>query len=67
VICRGNYRKDLFTDEKTATVFEESIYEAAERCGWFIYAYVLMSNHYHLAIEAPEPNLVTGMKWLQGS
>jgi len=67
VISRGNYRKDLFTDEKTANVFEESIYEVAERCGWIIYAYVLMSNHYHLAIETPEPNLVTGMKWLQGS
>jgi hypothetical protein len=26
---------------------------------------VIMSNHYHLAIETPEPNLVDGMKWLQ--
>jgi putative transposase len=26
-----------------------------------------MSNHYHLAIETPEPNLVDGMKWLQST
>ncbi|MGJ8638519.1 MAG: transposase [Opitutaceae bacterium] len=26
-----------------------------------------MSNHYHLAIETPEPNLVEGMKWLQST
>jgi len=25
------------------------------------------SNHYHLAMETPEPNLVEGMKWLQGT
>ena len=26
-----------------------------------------MSNHYHLAIETPESNLVEGMKWLQST
>ncbi len=26
-----------------------------------------MSNHYHLALETPEPNLVAGMKWLQST
>jgi putative transposase len=26
-----------------------------------------MSNHYHLALETPQPNLVEGMRWLQGT
>jgi hypothetical protein len=26
-----------------------------------------MSNHYHLQVETPEPNLVAGMKWFQGT
>jgi hypothetical protein len=26
-----------------------------------------MGNHYHLLLETPEPNLVAGMKWLQGT
>jgi len=26
-----------------------------------------MGNHYHLLIETPEPNLVDGMRWLQGT
>ena len=30
-------------------------------------AYVIMSNHYHLAVEAPELNLVDGVKWLQST
>lgn len=67
VISRGNYRKDLFTSEKTGLSFERTIFEAAERCGWKLYAYVIMSNHYHLAVETPEPNLVDGMRWLQST
>ena len=65
VISRGNYRMDLFAHANTAEAFERTIFEAVERCGWRLYAYVIMSNHYHLAIETPEPNLVTGMRWLQ--
>jgi REP element-mobilizing transposase RayT len=26
-----------------------------------------MSNHFHLVLETPQPNLVTGMKWLLGT
>lgn len=67
IISRGNYRKELFLHEKTGEAFERTIFEAAERCGWKLHAYVIMSNHYHLAIETPEPNLVEGMKWLQST
>ena len=67
IISRGNYRKDLFIHEKTAEAFERTIFEAAQRCGWKLYAYVIMSNHYHLAIETPEANLVEGMRWLQST
>ena len=65
MISRGNYRKDLFTAETTGAAFEKTIFEAVERCGWKLHAYVIMSNHYHLAVETPEPNLVDGMRWLQ--
>lgn len=61
VISRGNYRKELFLSENTGKAFERTIFEAVERCGWKLHAYVIMSNHYHLAIETPEPNLVDGM------
>jgi REP element-mobilizing transposase RayT len=26
-----------------------------------------MSNHFHLVLETPQPNLVVGMKWLLGT
>lgn len=65
VISRGNYRRDLFESPGEAKAFLETVREAKERMGWRVHAYVLMRNHYHLAIETPEPNLVQGMHWLQ--
>ena len=67
IISRGNYRKELFLSENTGKAFERTIFEAVERCGWKLHAYVIMNNHYHLAIETPDPNLVEGMKWLQST
>ncbi len=39
--------------------------ETVGRTGWRVHAYVLMSNHYHLLVETPRPNLVRGMTWFQ--
>ena len=65
VINRGNYRQDLFSQHQTGEAFEKTLFEACQRFGWELSAYVLMSNHYHLAIRTPEPNLCVGMQWLQ--
>ena len=35
---------------------------AVERCGWRVYAFVLMSNHLHLVLKTPRPNLAAGMQ-----
>ena len=67
VINRGNYRRNLFTSGGAAEAFERTLAEAAIRFGWRVHAYVVMSNHFHLAIELKEPNLSRGMKWLQGT
>jgi putative transposase len=66
VISRGNYRKPIFEGGGGAA-FEKSLFEACEKCGWLLHAYVIMNNHYHLAVETPQPNLVDGMRWLQGT
>jgi putative transposase len=67
VINRGNYRRDLFLSAAEAKAFLETVREARDLMGWRVHAYVLMRNHYHLAIETPEPNLVEGMHWLQST
>jgi len=35
------------------------------RTGWRVYGWVLMGNHYHLLVETPGANLVSGMQRLQ--
>lgn len=67
IISRGNYRKDLFASRGSGEAFEQALFEVTNRCGWHLFAYVIMKNHYHLALETPEANLVAGMKWLQSS
>ena len=67
VINRGNYRRDLFESVGAAESFLKTLFEAAGRFGWRIHAYALMRNHFHLALETPEPTLVEGMHWLQST
>jgi len=67
VINRGNYRSDLFTTEGAKMAFEACLFEVCAKSNWRLHAYVLMSNHYHLALETPEGNLVAGMQWLQAT
>lgn len=67
VINRGNYRRNLFLEDGAGGSFEGTLGEAAERFGWRVHAYVIMRNHFHLAVELTEPNLSDGMKWLQGT
>jgi len=31
-----------------------------------VHAFCLMSNHFHLVVEPPQPNLVAGTKWFLG-
>jgi len=67
ILNRGNYRSWIFEDEGVRKSFLKCLREVCEAKGWRLHAWVLMGNHYHLCVETPEPNLVEGMKWLQGT
>ena len=67
VMARGNRREAIFRDDADRRFFGATLGEACGRTGWRVHAWVLMSNHYHLMLETPEPNLVEGMKWLQNT
>src|SRR5580698_5881166 len=64
VINRGNYRTDIFADEKTRAAFESCLFEACRKSAWILHALVVMTNHFHLGVETPDGNLVAGMHWL---
>jgi putative transposase len=67
VINRGNYRSWIFRTEGAKVAFEKCLFEACERGEWLLHGFVLMGNHYHLAVETPKGNLVAGMQWLQST
>lgn len=67
VINRGNYRADIFQTAGARSAFEACLFEASAKSGWLVHAFVIMRNHYHLAVETPQGNLVAGMQWLQAT
>lgn len=67
VMSRGNHSEGIFRSDADCESFLSTLREVCGRTGWRIHAYVLMGNHYHLLLETPEPNLVVGMQWLQGT
>lgn len=64
VINRGNYRRWIFRDAATRTAFQSCLFDACQRCEWLLHAFVVMGNHFHLALETPKGNPVAGMHWL---
>jgi putative transposase len=66
VFARGNNYENIFRDDADRLRFLEMLAETVMRFGWKLIAWVLMSNHYHLEFETPQPNLSRGMHWLNG-
>ncbi len=57
---RGDRREAIFADEADRRRFLETLAEACQKTGWQVHAYCLMSNHFHLVVETPQPNLRRG-------
>jgi putative transposase len=67
VTSRGNEQRRIFQSDRDRKAFLDFLGDAAKRFGWSVTAWVLMTNHFHLVIQTPQPNLSRGMHWLNGS
>ncbi len=67
VISRGNERKPIVRDDVDREKRLDWLRRTVETYGWRLHAFVLMTNHEHLFVETPEPNLSAGMQYLGGS
>ncbi|CAB1076703.1 hypothetical protein D1AOALGA4SA_4498 [Olavius algarvensis Delta 1 endosymbiont] len=67
VINRGNAGEDIFINNRDRKKFLEYLEKACERFEIRIHTYCLMTNHYHLLIETPQPNLCRAIKWINDS
>src|SRR6266581_4957352 len=67
VMSLGDRREDIYLNDVDRQDFIKTLAEACQKTGWQVHAYCLMRNHYHLVLETPNANLVSGMAWLQST
>jgi len=61
VTSRSWERRAIVRDDRDRQRWLELLDRIATRCGWRLFAWVLMSNHFHLYMRTPQPNLSAGM------
>lgn len=64
VTVRGNRRQAIYLDTLDRRRFLDDVAIVVERFRWISHAYCEMTNHFHLVVETPEPNLSAGMHTL---
>ena len=64
VMSRGNLRRSVFEDERDYQRLLQGLEQTVGRFGWDLLSFVLMPNHFHLFLRAPQPNLSRGMQYL---
>ncbi len=67
ITCRGNARKRIFLAPEDWVRFRAQLNHALVCEGVRLYAWALMSNHYHLLVETPRANLPAFMRRLNTS
>lgn len=66
VTARGDRQEPIFEQDEDRVTFLDLLAKEVTQQRWLVYAFCLMDNHYHLLLETPEPNLVKGMRRLNG-
>jgi putative transposase len=64
--ARGDRQEPIYEDDGDYLAFIDLLAKEVMQQAWVLYAFCLMGNHYHLLLETPEPNLVKGMRRLNG-
>jgi REP element-mobilizing transposase RayT len=65
IMSRGVGRGKIFLTNDDYSRLLEYIENAREKFNLDIFAFVLMSNHYHMFLRTNEPNLSRTMQWIQ--
>ena len=67
ITSRGDDRKKIFLNERDYEKFLEYISFAKAKYTFHVYAYCLMTNHYHLFLETIQANISKIMQYINGS
>ena len=61
VTSRGWERRVIVRDDRDREQWLSLLDRVAVRCGWQVFAWTLLDNHFHLFLRTPEANLSAGM------
>jgi len=67
ITTRGNNWQEIFLDDGDRVIFLKLLNRAITRFKLEVFAFTLMSNHFHLFLRTPEANLIPAMHWLNGT
>lgn len=67
ITSRGDNRKRIFISEYDYSKFLGYVKTAKDKFRFYLYAYALMPNHYHLQLETLKPNLSSIMHHINSS
>ena len=65
VYNRAELGAAIFASETAKRLFVEAMFRTVDRHGWELFAFAVMSNHFHLLLSTPRGNLDLGMHALQ--
>ena len=67
VYNRAASGEEIFSDLETAIGFLDLVREVKERDGWTVFAWCVMTNHYHFVVRTSAVSLSRGMHSVQSS
>ncbi len=62
VMARGSGKQNIVADDEDRGRLLVCLERAVERSGWVLYGFVVLTNHLHLVLKTPRPNLARGMQ-----
>src|SRR5271155_625143 len=62
VMARGNGRQNIVHDDGDRQRLIDDLARTVGRAGWQLLSFVVLSNHLHLLLKTPRPNLARGMQ-----
>ena len=65
IMNRGVAKSDIVRNDQDRQDWFRLFQRVALRCGWRVFAHVLMTNHFHIFLRLTSANLSTGMHDLQ--
>ncbi|MFA6003776.1 MAG: transposase [Elusimicrobiota bacterium] len=66
-MSRGNYGQDIFLDDRDYSHFLQLLSQAKQRFACQIYAFCLLSNHFHILMRMADISVSRAMQWLKSS